>query len=242
VVTDLLKESFPDIMDLTFTAQMEERLDEVESGDQDWREVLANFWNGFSRRLEAASKTMREVKREATETDIPCELCGQANMVIKWGRNGRFLACPRYPECRNTREVNSPGGPSIPPPEATGETCDKCGRPMVIKSGRTGRFLACTGYPECRGIKPFKIGVKCPKCQNGDLCERFSKKGRAFFSCSNYPNCDFVEWSRPVAKACPSCHNSYMVSKDSSRRRALMCSKCKHLEVLEELEASTVGD
>jgi DNA topoisomerase-1 len=241
VVTDLLKESFPDIMDLKFTAQMEERLDEVESGDQDWREVLSKFWDGFSQRLETANKSMREVKREATETDILCDVCGQSNMVIKWGRNGRFLACPRYPECKNTRELSGAGGLPAPAPEPTSESCDLCGRPMVIKSGRTGRFLACTGYPECRGIKPFKIGVKCPKCLVGDICERISKKGRMFFSCSTYPKCDFVEWSRPVPRACPACGNSYMVNKDTKYRRALMCPRCKHVETLEELAEVGTG-
>lgn len=245
VVTDLLKESFPDIMDLKFTAHMEERLDEVESGQEAWRGVLGEFWENFSKRLENASKTMRNVKKEAEQTDLLCNLCQKAYMVIKWGRNGRFLACPRYPECRNTAELSALTQGEVPKPEESGESCDLCGRPMVVKSGRTGRFLACTGYPECRGIKPFRIGVKCPKCETGQVVERVSKKGRTFYSCTNYsatPSCDFVEWNRPIPRACKNCGHSYMTVKTSSRGQTFVCPSCKFTEDAEDVSELAVPE
>lgn len=248
VVTDLLVENFPEVLDVSFTARMEEGLDSVEEGVQDWRHLLGDFYGGFQQRLEAAALNMKSVKREEIPTDIECDKCHEAKMVVKWGRSGRFLACPRYPECKNTREYVSKEGGEIAPVEVVyaDEHCDACGKQMVVKNGRAGRFLACPGYPDCKSVKPFKTGVKCPECGTGDLVERMSKRGKMFFSCSNYPNCQHVEWNRPVPQPCPQCGSSYMTQRDG-KKRMLICpnSDCKHTEALpeeqEELQEKVAG-
>ncbi len=243
IVTDLLVESFPEILDVNFTAGMEERLDGVEDGSQNWKVVLGEFYDGFKGRLDSASKNMRSVKSEATPTDIPCDKCGEANMVIKFGRNGRFLACPRYPECKNTGEYTTAESGAVAPVQVieSDETCDNCGKNMIVKNGRHGRFLACPGYPECKAVKPFKTGVKCPECKEGDLVERMSKRGKPFYSCSRYPDCKHVEWSKPVAKQCPDCGNDYLLLKEG-KRTTLACpnTKCRYTEVVPEKETEEV--
>jgi len=242
IVTDLLVENFPEVLDIGFTAQMEERLDAVEEGTQNWQTLLQEFYGGFNERLVAATENMKSVKQEEIPTDIPCDKCGEANMVVKFGRNGRFLACPRYPECKNTKEYTTSDSGEISAVEQveSDEDCPACGRRMIIRSGRHGRFLACPGYPECKSILPVKTGVKCPECKEGDLVERVSKRGKMFFSCSAYPNCKHVEWNRPIPQACPDCGNAYMLKKEG-KKPSLVCpnSECKHVELLPVVEAAS---
>lgn len=236
IVTDLLVENFPDILDTSFTAQMEEKLDQVEEGTQGWKQLLHDFYHGFRHELEAASQNMKRVKGEATPTDILCDKCGQANLVIKWGRSGRFLACPRYPECKNTKDyaTKEGGEPVTAEVIETNEVCDNCGRKLVVKTGKHGRFLACPGYPECKTVRPYKTGVKCPKCHEGDIVERTSKRGKLFFGCSAYPKCDYVSWNRPVDKPCPKCGADFMVLRETAKKRSLACpnEQCKYVEEL----------
>jgi DNA topoisomerase I len=238
VVTDLLVESLPEVLDIAFTAQMEEKLDEVEDGQVDWRQLLGDFYAGFSKRLEVAAVQMKDIKKEVIETDILCDKCGQANMVVKWGRNGRFLACPRYPECKNAREYTNGNGSesSRAEPVETDEICEACGRNLVVKNGRNGRFLACPGYPECKTVKPFKTGVKCPECHEGDLVERTSKRGKLFFSCSRYPECKHVLWNRPVPQPCPQCNSPFLILRQTQKQRTLVCPSegCKYRQTLQD--------
>ncbi len=219
LITDLLVEAFPRILDVEFTARMEEQLDEVEEGRVDWLKLLGDFYHGgFSDSLVKARETMRDVKREEIPTDFVCEQCGQP-MVIKWGRNGSFLACKGYPKCRNTKEYRRlPDGQlEIIPEETTDERCPKCGGPMVVKRGRFGQFLACVAYPECRGTRPMSIGVTCPNQCGGYVVERRSGRGRTFYGCSSYPQCTFASWDRPVAGPCPQCGSPYLVRKFTKR-------------------------
>ena len=152
---------------------------------------------------------MRDVKREEEATSEVCEKCGKP-MVIKWGRNGDFLACTGYPECRNTKEFTrtADGRLTIVSTTAHGQICPTCGSAMVIKRGRFGEFLACTGTPSARPPAPISLGVKCPKpgC-GGYLTEKRSQRGKVFFGCSNYSKtqCDFVSWDRPLPQPCPKC-------------------------------------
>ncbi|MGI8907350.1 MAG: type I DNA topoisomerase [Candidatus Sumerlaeaceae bacterium] len=237
VVTDLLVENFPEVMDVDFTKGMEERLDRVEDGSVKWKNLLGEFYDGFSKRLDSAATNMRAINRESTPTEIKCDKCGEANMVIKFGRNGRFLACPRYPECKNTHEYTTTEGGTVEAVEVvqSDELCENCGRRMIVKNGRHGRFLACPGYPECKSVKSFKTGVKCPLCKDGDLVERMSKKGKMFFSCSRYPECKHVEWNRPMPQNCPRCGNYYMLLREG-KKRILGCPKCRYAEELPEQE------
>jgi DNA topoisomerase-1 len=220
LVTDELVRAFPREMDVAFTAGMEERLDEIEEGNAGWQAVLSDFYDTFKEDLAKAEVSMRDVKRQEIETDLLCEKCGTRKMVIKWGRNGEFLACPGYPECRNTMNFRREDGKIVPEKEEdvpVDEKCPDCGAAMVMKRGRFGRFLACTRYPECKGTKPVSIGVTCPKSCGGYISEKRSRRGRTFYGCSSYPNCDFVAWDRPRNEPCPKCGSAYLLDKYSKR-------------------------
>ncbi|MBI5511536.1 MAG: type I DNA topoisomerase [Deltaproteobacteria bacterium] len=228
LVTDLLVISFPKILDVEFTAQMEELLDEVEEGKVDWHKLLGDFYHGgFKESLERAKDEMRDVKREEIPTEHTCGRCGKP-MVIKWGRNGTFLACQGYPACRNTREYKRrlDGSIEIMPEQTTTEICPKCGGAMVVKRGRYGQFLACKLYPECKGTRPMPIGVTCPTECGGYVVERRSKRGRSFYGCSRYPDCTFASWDRPVEGRCPTCGNKYLVRRWTKKDGAIIrCPK-----------------
>jgi DNA topoisomerase-1 len=145
---------------------------------------------------------------EAVSEGQPCENCGKP-MVLKRGRFGPFLACSGYPECRTVVRI---GRAALPPPEPTDQLCDKCGAAMVIRTGRFGRFLSCSTYPACKNIKPIPVGVDCPRC-GAPLGARRSKRGRTFYGCSAYPQCDFTLWDRPIPDPCPACGAKFLVEK-----------------------------
>ncbi len=231
LVTELLVKSFPGILDVDFTAMMENKLDEVEEGKQDWVSLMREFYGPFEKTLEKARLEMRDVKREEVATEHCCEKCGKP-MVVKWGRNGYFLACSGYPECKNTKEIKSHNGNQveIAPVEETGEVCEKCGRPMIIKRGRFGRFLACSGYPECKNAKAISTGVACPQCKQGQLVERRSKKGRIFYACNSYPECKFSVFNRPLAESCPQCGFGILVYKETKRDGEIIACSVKDCE------------
>jgi DNA topoisomerase-1 len=218
LVTELLVDSFPDILNVEFTAGMETILDKIEDGKENWVKAMKRFYGPFSADLKKAEAEMRDVKREETPTDIACDKCG-AMMVIKWGRNGEFLACPRYPECKNTKNFRrADDGAVVEAAEPrVDETCELCGRPMQVRFGRYGRFLGCSGYPECKNVrpldKPVELGLDCPECGSGRLLEKKSRRGKIFFGCNRYPQCKFASWDRPVAGPCPRCGHPILVDK-----------------------------
>jgi DNA topoisomerase-1 len=145
-------------------------------------------------------------------------------MVIKWGRNGRFLACPGFPQCKNAK----PLGDEQEQPE-TDEVCEQCNSPLVVKTGRYGRFLACSGYPECKNVKPFSLGIDCPQedC-DGELVEKQSRKGKVFYGCNRFPKCKFASWDKPVERSCPQCQTPLLFEKSSrSGFSVLFCRVCE---------------
>lgn len=186
LVIQQMEEFFPEILNAEFTANMEQNLDHVEEGEEDWVHVLSDFYESFEKRLEFAEEEMKEIEIEDEVSD---------------------------------------------------ELCDKCGLPMVYKLGRFGKFLACSGFPDCRNTKPIikDIGVTCPTCKEGHVVERRSKKGRVFYGCDRYPDCDFVSWDRPSPKPCPVCE-SMMVEKRNKQGVKLQCTHCDHTEMVEEQE------
>jgi DNA topoisomerase-1 len=157
-------------------------------------------------------------------------------MVVKWGRMGKFMACPKYPACKNTKNLEQSQDGSLRVAEAVqvDEACVKCGKPMTVKQGRFGRFLACTGYPECKSTKPINqnLGIACPKCGSGHVVVKRSRKGRSFYGCDSYPACDFVSWGKPVDKACPACGAKYLVEKVTRAGSTWQCAAegCGHRE------------
>jgi DNA topoisomerase-1 len=216
IVNELLVTHFPDVLNVEFTARMEQELDEIEEGDKKWVDTVRDFYEPFNKRLEKAQHEMRDIKREETPTDIVCDRCGLP-MVIRWGKNGRFLACTGYPDCRNTKEfvADESGDISVVQKQNTvSDLCERCGSPMVIKSGRFGRFVACSKYPECKYTKALSTGVKCPQpgC-GGDLAEKRTKKGKVFFACSRYPQCNYALWNRPLPRPCPECKAPFLIEK-----------------------------
>ena len=244
LVTDMLVQSFPDILNVEFTAGMETVLDEIEEGKQNWVEAMRRFYGPFARDLEHASEHMRDVKREGQPTDINCPKCG-AQMVVKWGRSGEFLACSRYPECKSTSNFtrDAEGTIAVAKEETTSEVCDLCGRPMQVRFGRFGKFLGCSGYPECKSVRslvrPVPTGIHCPDCGEGEIMEKVSRNGKTFFSCNRYPNCRFATWDRPVAEACPMCGAPFVVEKTTKRAgtvRRCLSEGCKYKETVAEPE------
>src|SRR5712692_6248872 len=217
IVNELLVDAFPRILDVEFTARMEDELDEVEEGKMQWVKVLDEFYEPFKKSLKIAEKNMRDVKREEQPTDLTCEKCGSP-MIIKWGRMGRFLACSGYPDCKNTKDfIEKDGKIEVVEDLPTDETCPTCGKPMVNKRGRFGRFLACSDYPNCKTTRPITLkDVVCPDC-GGGLAERRTRFGESFYGCVNYPNCKFAAWDRPIPGPCPQCGKPYLLSKYSKR-------------------------
>jgi DNA topoisomerase-1 len=219
LVNDLLVDSFPRILDVEFTAQMEDKLDKIEEQKVGWVRVLKQFYGPFSESLEKAKANMKDVKREGEMTDIPCDACGNP-MVIKWGRMGQFLACSTYPKCRNTKDFSRDGEGRIlvETHEETEHRCDRCGRGMVVRNGKFGKFLACSDYPRCLATKALTLGIPCPnEACGGELVERRTRKGKVFYGCSRYPRCQFATWGRPVQESCPQCDTPFLIEKSSKR-------------------------
>ena len=285
LVTELLLKSFNDILDVEYTKALEESLDKIEDGEADYQGTIASFYKKFKKDLEQAEKAMPNIKVEGLPSDETCDKC-KASMIIKVGRFGMFLACSAYPDCENTRELET----TEPSQDEEAENCENCGKPMVVKRGRFGQFLACSGYPDCkttRKIIATKQGLsaakpdqlleeKCPKCESqlvikqgrfgeftacssyptckyvklkstgvscpkdgGDIVERKTRRNIPFFGCSNYPECDFTLWKRPLAEACPKCKREYLVEKTTKRHgRQVFCDndECDYIRS-EELAA-----
>ncbi|MDF1577996.1 MAG: type I DNA topoisomerase [Desulfobulbales bacterium] len=242
LVNDLLVKHFPKIMDVEFTAGMEEQLDQVEEGSRERLQLLKDFYGPFKETLDKARKEMESVKNATIPTEIPCSEC-DGKMVIRWGRNGEFLACENYPTCKHTQDFKKEADGKIVPierdaPEESGENCEKCGLPMVYKHGRFGKFLACSGYPACKHIKAQTTGVPCPEegC-GGEIVQKVSKRGKVFYSCNRYPKCSYAIWDKPVNKPCPACGSPFLVEKTTKKDgRQLRCPEksCKYSESLED--------
>lgn len=200
LVNDMLVGNFNDIVDVQFTAGMEEKLDDIAQGERPWVPVMREFYDPFAVTLERAHTEIQHVNQAAEITDQVCNKCGKP-MAIKLGRFGKFLSCTGYPECKNARPMEEI------PPEPSDEICETCGKNMQIRTGRYGKFLACTDYPECKTSRPIlvKIGKQCPKCGEGELVEKKGRSGRPFYGCARYPACDWVTFARPLPEPCEVC-------------------------------------
>jgi len=274
LVEKLLSPAFDDILEVNYTRELEEDLDKIEEGKENYESTLASFYRKFEKDLDTAKKLMPNYK-EGVPPDPPvdCDKCGKP-MVIKSGKFGMFLACSGYPDCENTRELETPDVSGDG--DTLEEECENCGRPMTMKRGRFGQFLACTGYPECKttrkiiatkqgmtAAKPDQIlEEKCPKCDSylvikqgrfgeftactnypnckyvkqkttgvlcpkdgGEIVEKKSRRGKVFYGCGNYPDCDFTLWNKPLPEKCPDCGAPFLVEKITKRHgRQLICN------------------
>ncbi|MCD4693902.1 type I DNA topoisomerase [bacterium] len=237
IVTDLLVKHFEDIVDYEFTANMENKLDSIAEGEHKWQEIINNFYKPFHKNLIKKEKEVdkKDIMPEEKSNE-KCDKCG-AEMVIKTGRFGKFLACGAYPDCKNIKSLDKKDGDEKTDEEIKKlekkykeEKCDKCGAEMQIKNGRFGPFLACTSYPKCKNIKSIEenknsTGVKCPKCEKGEIVQKRSKRG-IFYACDNYPDCKNAYFGKPTGEKCPECKSLLVETKDLS----LKCSnkECKY--------------
>ena len=227
-VTDMLVKYFPDIMNMEFTANMENMLDDIEDGGKVWQQVIKDFYfGGFEQEVSAALNDSFSLKVPDEQSDVLCEFCN-VNMVIRQGKYGKFLACPNYPKCKNTKNLD---GTSIDNAAPTGEKCEKCGGDMVVKIGKYGKFLGCSNYPKCRNIKTIidennNFGT-CPMCSK-PLVKRRSRRGE-FFACSGYPDCRFISSDQVTEEKCSVC-GSYTVLKNYKSGDVIKCGskECGH--------------
>ncbi|MBW2011395.1 MAG: type I DNA topoisomerase [Deltaproteobacteria bacterium] len=236
IVNDLLVKNFPDILDVDFTAKMENNLDRIEAEEIEFTKILEGFYGPFEKELDAAKTEMLSIKGVGIPTDLTCPQCKKP-LHIKIGKNGPFIACTGYPDCSYSRNYSrdEKGKINLIEPsfeEAEGQICEKCGKPMVIKQGRFGEFLACSGYPDCKNTRSLSsegggksTGIQCPeKGCNGEIVERRSKRGKIFYGCTRFPDCTFATWDKPVEQECPKCAARFVVEKSTKKEGTFL--KC----------------
>jgi DNA topoisomerase-1 len=237
LVEKIMVAKFPEIFNVEFTSEMEEELDRIEDGELGWQRVLRDFYGPFNRALDAVDLNALVAEAHGLlPEDLAkerCPKCGSA-IELKTGRFGPYLACVNYKNtCDYVKSLKKGRAPDRP----TDEKCHLCGSPMVIKTGRFGEFLACTTYPACKGTRAIPLGMKCPKCLEGDLAERRTKRGKSFWGCTRYPACDFSTWNRPVPDACPNCGWVGMEKKiNKAEGESRTCLKCGHKLIVAEPE------
>ncbi|MEW6408031.1 MAG: type I DNA topoisomerase [Patescibacteria group bacterium] len=217
LVNSLLVTHFPQIVDFHFTAKMEDDLDKIAQAKIIWHNVLSEFYFPFEKLL---SQKEKEVKKYEEKTTKKCPKCGKP-IIIKFGRFGKFYSCSNFPECKYTEPLEKSEKPKL-----LKEKCPQCGASLLIKSGRFGKFVACSKYPECKFTKELSLGIKCPKChpagdhsksdKKGEIVEKRTKTGRIFYSCTNYPKCDYAIWQKPTGKLCPICKNLLVYGKNGT--------------------------
>ncbi len=227
LVNQILVENLPNIFDVKFTARMEEELDEIETGAEDYLTVLNDFYKPFRASMDSADEKKSEIKAQfLEETDEKCEKC-DSPMVIRFNRSGeKFMGCSGFPKCKNAKPL--PGSKEVVD-EPTGKNCPDCNSLLVIKRGRYGRYVGCSNYPDCRHTESLGTDIACPKTDcEGEIVERTSRKGKLFFGCSKYPDCDQVSWNRPVLYTCEC--GLHFVEERSNKTRGTYysCPECKN--------------
>ncbi len=241
VVNRFLTEHFTAYVDYDFTARLEDELDAVSRGEEEWVPLLEQFWQPFKQRIDHIEEHVKRSDVTQEALDEACPQCG-APLSIRLGRHGRFIGCTKYPECDYTRDLAEAKGQEASAPELVeGRACPDCGSALQIKRGKYGKFIGCTGYPKCRHIEPLErpedTGVTCPQCGKGTLLKKKSRKGKVFFSCSTYPKCNYATWNEPVAGPCPRCGWPILTIKVTKTKGAeILCPQpeCKHSEALDE--------
>ena len=232
IVNDFLVKHFADIVDYKFTAQMEEKLDDIAEGKEEWQPVIKKFFDPFIDNIEKKKKEVQKSDIINEKTDEKCDKC-DAPMMVKLGRNGKFLSCSKYPECKNARPMKEDlEREKELQKQFKDEKCDKCGSQMMVKNGRFGEFLACSDYPKCKSTRPLAhaLKVKCPDC-GSDIVEKRTKRGKVFYGCTGYPKCTFASWKKPVEDPCSVCKGMQVEQK----KGLIKCLKCeKETEVDEE--------
>ena len=231
-VTDYLSQYFGEIVDVDFTAEMEDKLDAIEDGGEPWYNVVDGFYKPLSAKVSTALHGDK-VHVDDEPTDIVCEKCGSP-MVIKTGRYGKYLACSNFPACSNMRSLKEKAAP-----KQTDIVCDVCGAMMLEREGKFGKYLACSNFPQCKNTKPLnEVVAKCPKCGKNVL-KKVSKRGKVFYGCEGWPKCDFVSWDIPTGKLCPECGQP-LVYHEYRGKKSIQCSSrtCSYTEAMPDEKPS----
>jgi DNA topoisomerase-1 len=244
VVSRFLTEHFNQYVDYDFTARLEDELDAVSRGEKDWVPVMEDFWKPFKHLVDDKETSVSRSDVTTEALDETCPKCGKP-LNIRLGRRGRFIGCSGYPECDYTRNIDDERG-AEEPEILQGRSCPECQSPLIVRTGRYGKFIGCSAYPECRYIEPLEkpedTGVQCPQCKQGNLLKRKSRRGKIFYSCARYPDCDYAIWNQPLAQPCPECHwpiTTIKITKRSGSQRVCPQADCKFTEPYEEPETTT---
>ncbi|NEV61015.1 type I DNA topoisomerase [Thiorhodococcus minor] len=240
VVNKFLTEYFTSYVDYDFTARLEDELDAVSRGEEEWIPLLEQFWRPFKTRVDHTQENVKRSDVTQEKIDEVCPKCG-GQLAIRLGRNGRFIGCTNYPDCDYTRDLNADKAEQEAPEVVEGRSCPECGSALEIKRGRYGKFIGCSAYPKCKHIepleKPVDTGIACPKCQKGTLQKKKSRRGKVFYSCSTYPKCDYAVWDEPIHGPCPRCGWPVLTVKvTKTKGAAKVCpqKECSYRESIDQ--------
>ncbi|AOW53637.1 TPA: type I DNA topoisomerase [Legionella pneumophila subsp. pneumophila] len=229
IVNRFLTNYFTRYVDYQFTAGLEDTLDAIARGEKDWIPVLEEFWQPFVQQIQNIDE---QVQRKDVTTELLDEKCPkcQKPLSIRLGKRGRFIGCTGYPDCDYTQDISNPEGEKSEPEVVEGRSCPLCHGALHIKTGRYGKFIGCSNYPECKHMEPLEkpsdTGVTCPKCSEAKILQRKSRKGKIFYSCGNYPKCDYALWNEPVDLPCPKCAWPILTVKESKKfGRQILCPR-----------------
>ena len=240
VVGKFLAEHFTKYVDYDFTAKLEDELDAVARGEKEWVPLLRNFWGPFKEQVETKDKEVQrsDVTQELLDED--CPKCGK-KLSSRLGRSGRFIGCTAYPECDYTRNIN--GEETSNEPEVVADRkCPKCESDLWVRTGKYGKFIGCSSYPKCKHIEsleqPTNTGVTCPQCNKGEILTRKSRRGKIFYSCSDYPDCDYALWNEPLKEECPTCKWPILTIKTTKSRGTEKVCPQKECDFTEKVESA----
>ena len=246
IVSKFLTNHFTRYVDYDFTAKLEDELDEVSRGEKEWIPLMKEFWYPFKELVKDKEESVSRAEVTTEALDEDCPKCGK-KLNIRLGRRGRFIGCSGFPDCDYTRNLDD-DGESSEPEVVEGRTCPECDSPLIIRAGRYGKFIGCSSYPNCKFIEPLEkpedTGVACPKCSKGTMLKRKSRRGKIFYSCSTYPECDYAVWNQPSATPCPDCGWPMLTVKTTKKRgteRVCPQQDCKFAEPW-ELETTEEND
>lgn len=236
VVSRFLNNYFTKYVDYDFTANLEDELDAISRGEKEWVPVLKEFWSPFKHLIDVTETSVKRSDVTQEKIEEKCPEC-QSDLSIRLGRQGLFIGCTAYPDCRYTRNVNDEKRTNE---TVEGRKCPDCHSDLVIKAGRFGKFIGCSNYPDCHHIEPLEkpkdTHVLCPKCKQGNLLQRKSRRNKIFYSCERYPDCTYALWNEPVAEACPLCHwpiLSIKITKSRGTEKVCPQQNCKFVEPIE---------
>lgn len=222
VVNKFLTQYFTRYVDYNFTAKLEDQLDEVSRGEEQWVPLLEKFWDPFKSLITEIEGSVKRSDVTQEALDEACPECGKP-LSIRLSRNGKFIGCTGYPECKYTRPLEkATGGEPEPEPETLDRNCPDCGSPLQYRMGRYGKFIGCSNYPKCKHIeslnKPETTGITCPNCEKGELIGKKSRYGKLFYACNRYPDCKYALWNKPIDEPCPKCAWPIMTIKETKRK------------------------